>query len=451
MRWSPPPDAVARADAQPWDGPLARAMRPLTFQNLVRNAFTAVIMFGLGGTAAFVAAALPPPRAHPGFLVAVGSASLAVSLGTLTLLLTLSPPRLRHIGAFAGVTTLFFSIVLVTGGVLAAGPEGQAIAVLYCEAPIFAVYMFRRPWAIAVVVGSAVGYGVTTIVQHLGAAGWTNWYVVVTTLLCTGVLVGVMAKRSEELSLSERAARTELAEVNATLERRVAEQVDELERFGRLRRFLSPQIADAVLSDGAQGIFEPHRRRIAVFFCDLRGFTAFTNAAEPEEVVQVLDDYYQAVGHLLNEHHATIGGYAGDGVMAYFGDPVPTERPARDAVVMAVALTRVLDELVATWKRRGHQLGYGMAITYGYATLGVVGFDTRHDYTPLGAVVNLAARLCAKAQHGELLVDLATHGETENELAYRERPSSEMKGFGPDVRIFAWERPRDVRSVSTPA
>ena len=211
----------------------------------------------------------------------------------------------------------------------------------------------------------------------------------------------------------------------------MAEQVTEIERLGELRRFLTPQVADAVMSADAEAMTRPHRRRIAVFFCDLRGFTAFTHDSEPEEVIANLDQYYRTVGEVLQRHGATIGGYAGDGIMAYLGDPVPHPEPARAAVQMVTELRGDLAALVAEWQRRGHDLSYGIGLTYGYATLGVVGFDGRFDYTPMGGVVNLAARLCDKATAGQVLLDHATYAELDGVAASCEPVDGlELKGLG---------------------
>ena len=186
------------------------------------------------------------------------------------------------------------------------------------------------------------------------------------------------------------------------------DQVDELGRLNGLRRFLSAPVADAVLS-GDVSVLEPHRRQIAVLFCDLRGFTSFASGAEPEDVVDVLDDYYRTIGDVLRRYDATVGTFAGDGVMAYLGDPVPCEDAAAKAVAMAVDLREPLRRLAGSWTRLGHPIGFGIGISYGYATLGMIGFEGRNDYTALGSVVNLAARLCEGAADGEILVDGRTY------------------------------------------
>ena len=173
----------------------------------------------------------------------------------------------------------------------------------------------------------------------------------------------------------------------------------------RLREYVAPQVAAAVVSATD---LEPHRRKIAVWFCDLRGFTSFTVGAEPEEVVDVLADYYAAVGDLASTARATIGAFAGDGIHGYFGDPIPRDDAAAAAIDFALALRPRLNELCTRWTASGFALGYGIGIAYGYATLGTVGYEGRRDYTALGSVVNLAARLCGEAANGEVLLDART-------------------------------------------
>ena len=228
---------------------------------------------------------------------------------------------------------------------------------------------------------------------------------------------------------------SEIAEINSQLEQRVAEQVDELERLGRLRRFLSPQVADALLAVEDEGLLSPHRRQIAVFFCDLRGFTRFASGAEPEDVVEVLDTYYSTVGQGLRDYEATVGSFAGDGIMAYLNDPIPCDDPPRKAVEMALSLAPSMGTLVDSWKRKGFQLGYGVGIAYGYATLGTIGFEGRYDYTALGSVVNLAARLCGEAGAGELLVDQRIHDAVWDTITANSREVT-LKGLPAPVNAY---------------
>ena len=342
-----------------------------------------------------------------------------------------------------GVLNIMSSPVTISLWVLASGPGLATSAAAYIEGLIFAVYMFRRRWAVLCVVLTAIAYAVVLLVQDEISAPVTQWVIIASIVITTAVVVGGIAEASQRLTEAERLARLELAELNRALEDRVREQVDELENLGRLRRFLSPQVAEAVTSGGSPGLLEPHRRQIAVFFCDLRGFTAFTNQAEPEDVLRVLDQYYGAVGAVLQRYDATIGGYSGDGIMAYFGDPVPRDDPALDAVRMTIELRVPLDALVIDWVQRGYNLSYGVGLSYGYATLGVIGFDGRYDYTPLGSVVNLAARLCANASAAQVLLDHATYAATSAHTGSSLVADLELKGFGSATRAYALATPRD--------
>jgi adenylate cyclase len=197
----------------------------------------------------------------------------------------------------------------------------------------------------------------------------------------------------------------ELAQWNTTLEQRVQDQLVEIERIGRLRRFLSPQIAELVLSSGGEQLLESHRREITALNCDLRGFTGFSEIAEPEEVIQVLRQYHETLGTLIDRFEATLERYAGDGVMIWFNDPLPCPDPCQRAVHMALQMRTQMAEVLAQWRRQGHQLGFSIGIAHGYATLGRIGFEGRFDYAAVGTVVNLAARLCAQAADNQILID----------------------------------------------
>jgi class 3 adenylate cyclase/AmiR/NasT family two-component response regulator len=197
----------------------------------------------------------------------------------------------------------------------------------------------------------------------------------------------------------------ELAQWNTTLKQRVDDQLVEIERMSRLRRFLSPQIAELVLSSGGEQLLESHRREITAVSCDLRGFTGFAEVAEPEEVIQVLRQYHETLGGLIHEYGATLEHYAGDGVMVWFNDPLPCTDPCEKAVRMAVMMRTRVAELVTQWSKQGHELGFGVGIAHGYATLGRIGFEGRFDYAAVGTVVNLAARLCSQAANNQILID----------------------------------------------
>jgi len=198
------------------------------------------------------------------------------------------------------------------------------------------------------------------------------------------------------------AQRAELALWNKTLEERVQTQLAEIERVGRLKRFLAPQLAQ-MLAAGEERILDSHRRDIAVLFCDLRGFTAFAETGEPEEVMALLQGYHEALGPLIHRAEATLERFTGDGLMLFFNDPLPCSDPAERAVRLAVEMRDAVTTLAQAWRRRGQQIGFGIGIAQGYATLGRIGFEDRFDYTAIGAVINLAARLCADAKDGQIL------------------------------------------------
>jgi len=227
-----------------------------------------------------------------------------------------------------------------------------------------------------------------------------------------------------------------LGEWNRTLESRVHAQVEQLERLGRLKRFFSPHLADAIVQGGAEDPLRSHRREVTVVFADLRGFTAFAEGAEPEEVMAVLRQYHTEMGGLILAHEGTLERFTGDGLMVFFNDPIPVpDAPAR-AVRMAVAMRDRVGELAARWRREGYELDLGLGIARGYATLGAIGFEGRWDYAALGTVTNLAARLCGEARGGQILVaarvlsalDALVDAESLGELT--------LKGFLRPVPVF---------------
>ena len=228
----------------------------------------------------------------------------------------------------------------------------------------------------------------------------------------------------------------DLAELNRTLEERVAQQVGELERLRRLRRFLSPQLADAIVSSGDESILKSHRRQVAVFFADLRGYTNFADSVEPEELMGVLAEFHQAVGRLVKEFEATVGFLAGDGVEVFFNDPIEIPDPGLRAVRMACALRDEMAELRPRWVKRGYELDFGIGIALGYATLGEIGFDGRSDYAAIGLVTNLASRLCDEATGGQILISQRTMAEVEDSVEAEEAGVFTLKGFARPVPAF---------------
>jgi adenylate cyclase len=237
--------------------------------------------------------------------------------------------------------------------------------------------------------------------------------------------------------LSELRQRTEeVAELNRGLEARVAEQVDELGRVGRLKRFLAPQLAELIVSQGDENILESHRREIVVVFCDLRGYTAFTETAEPEEVLEFLRQYHGALGPLVSQFEGTLDQFSGDGIMVFFNDPVPCPDPAERAVKMAMAMREAASELIAAWRRHGSELGFGAGVAQGYATLGQIGFSDRSGYTAIGTVCNLASRLCGEAKDGQILVSSRIAEAVEAVAILENLGDLELKGLRRPVAAF---------------
>ena len=228
----------------------------------------------------------------------------------------------------------------------------------------------------------------------------------------------------------------ELAEWNRTLERRVQEQVEQLERMGRLRRFLSPQLADLVVSSGDESFLDSHRRDITVVICDLRAFTAFAETTEPEEVMGVLDDYYQALGDLVTRFEGTLERFTGDGLMVFFNDPLPCEDAPLRAVRMAVAMRSRIQGLAQGWARRGYDLSFGVGVAQGYATLGRIGFEGRWDYTAIGNCANLAARLCAEARPWQILLSPRVHAAVEEFVTSEPVGEMTLRGFSRPVATY---------------
>jgi adenylate cyclase len=229
---------------------------------------------------------------------------------------------------------------------------------------------------------------------------------------------------------------TELAAWNRELEQRVGAQVEALDRMGRLRRFLPPQIAELVLDSGDESFLQSHRREITVVFCDLRGFTAFAETVEPEDVMLVLGEYHAAVGELVHGFAGTIERFTGDGLMVFFNDPLPCPDPSGRAVRLAVAMRDAVARLAAGWSRRGHDLGFGVGIAQGHATLGRIGFEGRSDYAAIGSVTNLAARLCAEAAAGQILVSPRVHAVTEEIVVADCVGELALRGFSRPVRAY---------------
>ena len=221
----------------------------------------------------------------------------------------------------------------------------------------------------------------------------------------------------------------ELTNLNQQLEQRVADQVSEIERMGRLRRFLPPQVADLIVASGAEKQLESHRREITALFCDLRGFTGFSESSDPEDVIALLREYHAAIGEIINTYGGTLERYAGDGVMVVFNDPIPVDNPALQAVLMAIDMRAAIGALTGKWRRLGHDIGFGIGVAHGFATLGTIGFEGRFDYAAIGTVSNVASRLCDEAKPGQILISPRVLMAVEKDIAVEPVGDYSLKGI----------------------
>jgi class 3 adenylate cyclase len=221
----------------------------------------------------------------------------------------------------------------------------------------------------------------------------------------------------------------ELNKLNQQLEQRVADQVSEIERMGRLRRFLPPQVADLIVASGTEKQLESHRREITALFCDLRGFTGFSESSDPEDVMALLREYHAAIGGIINTYGGTLERYAGDGVMVVFNDPIPVDNPALQAVLMAIDMRAAIGDLIEKWRKLGHDIGFGIGIAHGFATLGTIGFEGRFDYAAIGTVSNVASRLCDEAKPGQILISPRVLMAVENDIMAEPIGDFALKGI----------------------
>ena len=245
------------------------------------------------------------------------------------------------------------------------------------------------------------------------------------------------AREMERMIAKLEAQAGDLAEWNRSLETRVAEGVNQVDRLGRLKRFFSPSVVDLLLSGSAEDPLKSHRREIAAVFLDLRGFTAFTETSDPEDVMGVIGEYHEAMGQLVMAHSGTLERFAGDGIMIFFNDPVQVDNPAEKAVKMAIAMQERFATLAQGWHKRGYELAMGVGVAQGYATIGAIGFEGRRDYGAIGTVTNLAARLCGEAAGGQILISQRVQGLVADFA--RTDPVGELtlKGFHRPVMAYA--------------
>jgi adenylate cyclase len=252
--------------------------------------------------------------------------------------------------------------------------------------------------------------------------------------------VALVARVKSVLRL--KALHDQVRDLNRGLEQRVSDQVGEIERMSRLRRFLPPQVADLIVASGNESQLESHRREITALFCDLRGFTGFSESADPEDVMALLREYHAGIGTIIHKHGGTLERYAGDGVMVIFNAPVPVPEPALAAVKMALEMRATLSALIEKWRRLGHDLGFGIGISHGYATLGTIGFEGRFDYAAIGTVSNVASRLCDEAKPGQILISPRVFLAVESAVTVEKAGEFELKGI---------RRPMEVHNVLGPS
>jgi class 3 adenylate cyclase len=268
---------------------------------------------------------------------------------------------------------------------------------------------------------------------------YVRYHVVVEALSYVLLVIAALLNFNAFMSALNRTVRQQAHEIqnlNQGLEAKVENQVHEIDRLARLKQFLAPQVANLVVSDGRDQLLETHRRYIACLFCDIRDFTAVSEDIEPEEVIAILQSYHERVGSLVNEHRGTIGYRAGDGIMVFFNDPVPCEEPVLDAVRLALAVRAAFEELREPWSKRGKAIGLGLGIASGYATLGLVGFKGRADYTAIGGAVNIASRLCDKATDGQILITERAYLDVETRILVKSLGTFELKGVKHAPQVY---------------
>ena len=245
-------------------------------------------------------------------------------------------------------------------------------------------------------------------------------------------LLSELRQRTDELLRSYEVVQQQASQLETQaqrLEQRVTDQVGEIERMSRLRRFLPPQVADLIVASGTEKQLESHRREITALFCDLRGFTAFTEIEDAEDVMTLLREYHAAIGEIIVRYGGTLERYAGDGVMVIFNDPIPVDNPALQAVQMALEMREAIGALTEKWRQLGHEIGFGIGIAHGYATLGTIGFEGRFDYAAIGTVSNVASRLCDEAKPGQILISRRVLMAVKDAVTIESVGEFELKGI----------------------
>jgi len=244
----------------------------------------------------------------------------------------------------------------------------------------------------------------------------------------------------------------QLSSWNRLLEERVAEQLMEIERIGRLKRFLAPQVAQMIASsDLPDSVLASHRQEITVLFCDLRGFTNFTETSEPEEVMAVLRDYHENLGELIFRYEGTLERFLGDGIMIVFNDPIPCVDHTERAIRLALDMRERVNELGTQWRRKGHELGFGIGIATGFATVGQIGFQERREYTAIGSVINLASRLCDEAATGQIVIPARVLASVDQSVKVKALGELTLKGFDKPLAaydVLSWHNQPSNRKSS---
>ncbi len=352
---------------------------------------------------------------------------------------------LAYIGAAASMFVCYLqfisaALVPMIGTGLAINPHIQAV--LMWSFALLAVYAIFRDWNKHedrypfYVAGTGLVILVGTLYIHYDPD--------IEFLAYTFLIVGVFLNQNsilKQLYSQTRRQAADLAELNRTLEDRVREQVTEIERMAQLKRFLSPKVADLIVAKGDKSLLEYHRSYVAALFCDLRGFSSFSENAEPEDVMDILQQYHQTLGRLVFEHGGTIDHRAGDGLMVFFNDPLPCDEPVRQAVQMAFEAREKISALLKKWAKLGHKLGFGIGIAAGYATLGLVGDENRNDYTAIGNDINLASRLCDHAKDGEILISQRAYIEIESLVEGQEVSGLDLKGVSRSQTAYKIDKP----------
>jgi class 3 adenylate cyclase len=417
---------------------------PNSVENRTNGIRSASRITGLTALLALIAIALVPllgqhiEGLHVGWYFALSALALLIILPSALLAVRYLALWWIHLIVFLIEAVLMGTLAFTLGPVLS-----PYLVVPYAIYSTLDFVVMTRRMAMIHVAGIGASYGLVVALQAGNTAPVTRWLFAMGAVVIIGQTVASLVDRVRALAVSEHQARAAtdqakfaLEDLNRTLERRVTEQVAELERLGRLRRFLSTPVVDAVLSSEGQRLLDPHQREISVFYCDLRGFSAFAENAEPEEVLGVLGEYFDLLGELITRYQATVGTFTGDGLMAFFNDPLPCDNPALRAITMAVEFRSAMEAKTLQWTRKGYELGFGIGITLGHASLGIIGFEGRRDYTAHGPMVNLSARLCSAAKSGQILIDQRALGASHESVEVEEGPSVELKGFSQPVPVF---------------